>query len=59
MAEAELKTRWILGGHRDVDAGRYPTMAPTASLLGHNILNMVAVQKRWVVHYEDVSAAFL
>ena len=59
LAEAELKTRWILGGHRDVDAGRYPTMAPTASLLGHNILNMVAVQKRWVVHYEDVSAAFL
>ena len=59
LLDAELKARWILGGHRDVEAGRYPTLAPTASLLGHNILNMVAVQKRWGVHYEDVSAAFL
>ena len=50
-----MNARWILGGQKDVEAGRYPT----ASLLGHNILNMVAVQLGWVVHYEDVSAAFL
>ena len=59
LEKAELKARWILGGHKDMEAGRYPTLAPTASLLGHNILNMVAVQMGWVVHYEDVSAAFL
>ena len=59
LEKAELKARWIRGGHKDMEAGRYPTLAPTASLLGHNILNMVAVQMGWVVHYEDVSAAFL
>ena len=59
LAEAELKARWILGGHRDAEAGKYPTLAPTASLLGHNLLNFVAVQMGWEVHYEDVSAAFL
>ena len=59
LEEAELKARWILGGHRDVEAGKYPTLAPTASLLGHNLLNMIAVQNEWEVHYEDVSAAFL
>ena len=59
LAEAELKARWILGGHRDSEAGRFPTLAPTASILAHNILNMVAVQLGWVVQYEDVSAAFL
>ena len=46
LAEAELKARWILGGHRDAEVGKYPTMAPTASLLGHNLLR-----------YEDVSAS--
>ena len=59
LEEAELKARWIIGGHRDQELGRYPTLAPTASLLGHNLLNFLAVQFRWVVHYEDVSAAFL
>ena len=59
LAEAELKARWIFGGHRDPDAGLYATSSPTASVLGHNLLNFVAVQERWVVHYEDVSAAFL
>ena len=34
-------------------------MAPTSSLLGHNLLNFVAVQNGWEVEYEDVSAAFL
>ena len=28
-------------------------------MLGHNLLNFVAVQLGWTVHYEDVSAAFL
>ena len=59
LQSAELKARWILGGHKDSEVGKYPTMAPTASLLGHNILNMVATQMRWIVEYEDVSAAFL
>jgi hypothetical protein len=58
LDKAELKGRWVLGGHRDSELGKYPTMAPTASLLGHNLLNFVAVQKGWEVNYEDVSAAF-
>eukprot|EP00439_Symbiodinium_sp_Y106_P020942 s312_g2.t1 len=53
------RARWIFGGHKDPDAGLYPTSSPTASVLGHNLLNFVAVQKGWTVHYEDVSAAFL
>ena len=59
LSEAELKARWVFGGHRDPDAGLYATASPTASVLGHNLLNFVAVQMRWVVYYEDVSAAFL
>ena len=59
ILEAELKARWVLGRHRDQELGMFPTMAPTSSLLGHNLLNWIAVQKKWVVHYEDVSAAFL
>ena len=56
---AELKARWIFGGHRDPDAGLYATSSPTASTLAHNLLNFLAVQHGWIVHYEDVSAAFL
>ena len=37
LAEAELKARWIFGGHRDPDAGLYATSSPTASVLGHNL----------------------
>ncbi|CAE7238450.1 TY4B-J, partial [Symbiodinium sp. CCMP2456] len=59
LSEAELRARWIFGGHKDPDAGLYATASPTASTLGHNLLNFVAVQKGWVVHYEDVSSAFL
>lgn len=59
LASAKLKARWVFGGHRDPDAGQYPTSSPTVSLVGHNLLNFVAVQKGWVVAYEDVSAAFL
>eukprot|EP00435_Cladocopium_sp_Y103_P071268 s9_g37.t1 len=59
LSEAELKARWVFGGHRDPDAGKYPTSSPTVSLIGHNLLNFIAVQKGWIVFYEDVSAAFL
>ncbi|CAE7765363.1 RE2 [Symbiodinium sp. CCMP2592] len=59
LSQADLKARWVFGGHRDPDAGLYATASPTASVLGHNLLNFVAVQLGWVVHYEDVSAAFL
>ena len=59
LDQAELKGRWIFGGHRDSELGAYPTMAPTASLLAHNLLNFIAVQYGWEVQYEDVSAAFL
>eukprot|EP00435_Cladocopium_sp_Y103_P008145 s2059_g2.t1 len=56
---AELKGRLILGGHKDPDMGRYATLAPTAALLAHNLINWISVQMGWVVHYEDVSSAFL
>ena len=59
LSAAEPKARWIFGGHRDPDAGLYATSAPTASTLAHNLLNFVAVQKGWEVHYEDVASAFL
>ena len=59
LSDAELKARWIFGGHRDPDAGLYDTSSPTASILGHNLINFVAVQENWEVHFEDVSAAFL
>ncbi|CAE7743820.1 unnamed protein product [Symbiodinium sp. CCMP2456] len=59
LSEALLKARWIIGGHRDPDAGLYDTSSPTASTLGHGLLNFVAVQNKWVIHYEDVTAAFL
>ena len=59
LEKAELKARWVFGGHRDPDAGKYPTSSPTVSLVGHNLLNFIAVQKGWTVYYEDVSAAFL
>ena len=54
-----MKARLILGGHRDPDMGKFPTLAPTASMLAHNLINWISVQKRWVVKYEDVSSAFL
>ena len=59
LEEAVLKGRLVLGGHRDPDAGKFPTLAPTAALLAHNLINWICVQKRWVVKYEDVSSAFL
>ena len=59
LTEAKFKGRLVLGGHKDPDAGRYPTMAPTAALVAHNLINWVSVQRGWVVRYEDVSSAFL
>ena len=59
LEKAVLKARWVLGGHKDPDIGRFPTLAPTASVLAHNLINMVATQMRWAVQYEDVTAAFL
>ena len=59
LEEAILKGRLVLGGHRDPDAGKFPTLAPTAAALAHNLINFISVQMGWVVHYEDVSSAFL
>ena len=59
LADAELKACWVFGGHRDPDAGLYQTSSPTVSLVGHNLLKFIAVQMKWEVVYEDVSAAFL
>ena len=39
--------------------GGFTTSSPTVSVVGHNLLNFIAVQKRWEIFYEDVSAAFL
>eukprot|EP00434_Breviolum_minutum_P017051 symbB.v1.2.015044.t1/scaffold1112.1/size147309/2 len=59
LEKAVLKARLILGGHRDPDMGKFLTLAPTASMLAHNLINWISVQKQWVVKYEDVSSAFL
>jgi hypothetical protein len=44
LAKAILKARWVLGGHRDAEVGKYPTLAPTATLLSHNLLNLIATE---------------
>eukprot|EP00435_Cladocopium_sp_Y103_P055481 s254_g18.t1 len=59
LENAVLKARLVLGGHRDPDAGKFPTLAPTAAALAHNLINFVSVQMGWIVKYEDVSSAFL
>ena len=41
------------------EVGKYPTLAPTATLLSHNLLNLIATLNGWAVYYEDVSSAFL
>ena len=56
LEKATLKARWVLGGHKDPKAGRFPTLAPTASTLSHNLLNWIAAQLGWE---EDVTSAFL
>ena len=42
------KGRLVLGGHRDPDAGKFPTLAPTAAALAHNLINFISVQMGWV-----------
>lgn len=59
LPDAKLKARWIIAGHRDQRAGEYETESPTASLLGHNLLCMLATQWAWPMMFADVSAAFL
>ena len=59
LKDAKLKARWIIAGHRDQRAGEYETESPTASLLGHNLLCMLATQWEWKMMFADVSAAFL
>ena len=59
LEKAVLKARWVLGGHKDPDIGRFPTLAPTASTLAHNLINLIATQMQWPVQFEDVTAAFL
>ena len=55
----KLKGRWCVGGHRDPDAGAFPTSSPTALLLGHHILCFLIVIMGWTAFVADVSAAFL
>ncbi|CAE7431039.1 FV3-083R [Symbiodinium necroappetens] len=57
--KCKLKGRWIIGGHKDSEAGMHQTASPTASLLGQNLVNFLAVQFGWAVTHEDVTAAFL
>lgn len=59
LKDAKLKARWIIAGHRDQRAGDFETEAPTASLLGHNLLCFFATQWNWAMSFADVSAAFL
>lgn len=53
------KGRLCVGGHRDPHAGEFPTSSPTAQLLGHHILLVVMVGKRWKGYGGDITAAFL
>ena len=53
------KGRLCVGGHRDPQAGEYPTSSPTAQLLGHHILLIVMVGKKWRGYGGDITAAFL
>ncbi|CAE7326527.1 psaC [Symbiodinium sp. CCMP2456] len=59
LEEAVLKARWVLAGHRDKEAGMHATEAPTASLVSHNLICFVSAQKKWILKYADISAAFL
>eukprot|EP00435_Cladocopium_sp_Y103_P011248 s3540_g2.t3 len=58
LEEAVLKARLILGGHQDPDMGKYPTLAPTAALLDHNLINWIAVQKGWIVKQNPETLEF-
>ena len=53
------KGRLCVGGHRDPEAGEYPTSSPTAQLLAHHLLLIIMVGKRWKGYGGDITAAFL
>ena len=59
LDDAKLKARLVIAGHRDQRAGDYATEAPTASLLAHNFICLVAAQFNWKMYFADISAAFL
>lgn len=43
----------------DPQAGDYETSSPTAQLLGHHLLLVIAVAKQWKGRGGDITAAFL
>ena len=53
------KGRLCVGGHMDPQAGDYETSSPTAQLLGHHLLLVIAVAKQWKGRGGDITAAFL
>lgn len=53
------KGRLCVGGHLDPQAGEYETSSPTAQLLGHHLLLVITVAKRWRGRGGDITAAFL
>ena len=59
LEKANLRARWVLAGHLDKEAGQYATEAPTASLVGHNLVCFVSAQMQWRMKYADISSAFL
>ncbi|CAE7756515.1 RE2 [Symbiodinium sp. CCMP2456] len=59
LEKANLRARWVLAGHLDKEAGQYATEAPTASLVGHNLVCFVSAQMGWKMKYADISSAFL
>ena len=59
IADAVLKARLVIAGHRDQRAGDFETESPTASLLAHNVLCFLAAQWKWIMAFSDISAAFL
>ena len=59
LENADLKGRWIFGGHRDPDIGAWETISPTVALLGHNLIIVLANALGWKMQLADVSAAFL
>ena len=58
-SEFEPRARWIFGGHQDPDAGQYATVSPTAAMLAHTLIVIIAVNHGWPLYIADVSSAFL
>lgn len=53
------KARWVGAGHLDPDGAWTAASSPTAILVGHMILLVVATTLKWEIFMCDVSAAFL